>query len=71
MMFAISYPRAIVTPGMNRASVRATWSKVLWSSLRTITLHESPMPVPGPPVRGSSMVSLIGHQDKAPRRPIQ
>src|SRR6185312_5514166 len=40
------------------ASVCATWSNVLWSSLRTITRQLPPRPVPGPPVRGSSMVWL-------------
>src|SRR3954469_21279331 len=44
---------------MVRASDCATWSKVLWSSLRTITRQLSPSPEPGPPVRGSSVVSLI------------
>src|SRR5215210_7242578 len=45
---------------MVRASESATWSKVLWSSLRTITRQLSPSPEPGPPVRGSSIVSVIG-----------
>src|SRR4051794_9791659 len=50
----MAYPCGTVTPGMNRASVRATWSKVLWSSLRTMTRHAPPRPVSGPAVRGSS-----------------
>src|ERR1700691_3333829 len=51
---------------MYRASVRATWSKVLWSSLRTITRHESPRPLPGDPIRGSSIVwPVIMRQDNA------
>src|SRR5919108_5134994 len=45
-------------PGTCRASVWATWSKVLWSSLRTITRHSPPRPLPGPSIRGSSTVSL-------------
>src|ERR1700738_4803321 len=44
---------------MNRASVRATWSNVLWLSLRTITRQLSSRPVPGPLVRGSSTVGVI------------
>src|SRR3954469_1249104 len=44
---------------MVRASDCATWSNVLWSSLRTITRQLSPSPEPGPPVRGSSIVSVI------------
>src|ERR1019366_3684926 len=47
---------------MNRASVSATWSNVLWSSLRTTTLHGPPSPLPGPPRRGSSTVCDIGAQ---------
>ena len=35
-----------------RASVLATWSKVLWLSFRTITRQPPPSPDPGPPVRG-------------------
>src|SRR6478672_7583150 len=62
---AISCPRASVTPGMKRASVRATCSNVLWSSLRTITLHEPPRPLPGAPARGTSTVSLTGKGYKA------
>ena len=45
-------------PGITAASVRATWSKVLWSSLRTITCQLPPRPDPGPPVRGRSSVSV-------------
>ena len=44
---------------MKRASVRATWSKVLWLSLRTMTRQLSSRPVPGPLVRGSSTVEVI------------
>src|SRR4051812_898307 len=44
---------------MYRASVWATPSNVLWSSLRTITRQAPPMPEPGPFVRGSSMVWLM------------
>src|SRR3954452_2015730 len=44
---------------MGRASESATWSNVLWSSLRTMTRQLSPSPEPGPPVRGSSIVSVI------------
>src|ERR1700716_971329 len=49
---------------MKRASVRATWSKVLWSSLRTITLQAPPRPLPGPLVRGFSSVWLTPQQDR-------
>src|SRR3954471_20270288 len=49
----------MVTPGITRASVCATWSKVLWSSLRTMTRQAPPRPLPGSPVRGSSMVWLM------------
>src|SRR4051794_8272242 len=49
----------MLTPGRVRASKVATWSNVLWSSLRTITRQLSPSPDPGPPVRGSSTVSDI------------
>src|SRR3954452_20266731 len=44
---------------MKRARVRATWSKVLWSSLRTITRQLPPTPLPGPEVRGRSMVRPV------------
>src|SRR2546421_2935131 len=44
---------------MKRASVRATWSNVLWLSLRTMTRQLSSRPVPGPFVRGSSTVDGI------------
>src|SRR6186997_2188947 len=43
-------------PGMQRASVKATWSNVLWSSLRTITRQSPPRSLPGPWTRGSSTV---------------
>src|SRR5919202_7120869 len=43
-------------PGIQRASVCATWSNVLWSSLRTITRQWPPSPEPGSRVRGSSIV---------------
>src|ERR671922_1541555 len=43
-------------PGMQRASVNATWSNVLWSSLRTITRQSPPRSLPGPWTRGSSTV---------------
>src|SRR5271165_6419711 len=56
-------------PGMNRASVRATWSKVLWSSLRTITFQEPPKPLPGPSMRGSSTVSLTRQRISTTARP--
>src|SRR6202167_5407837 len=62
-------PRLSVMPGMNRARVRATWSKVLWSSLRTITRQAPPRPVPGPPVRGFSSVWLIDVRIKPAARP--
>src|SRR4051794_15756206 len=52
---------------MVRASESATWSKVLWSSLRTITRQLSPSPEPGPPVRGSSIVSVIEVSGYPPR----
>src|SRR4051794_14970256 len=58
MRSAIAYPRSSVIPVMNVASVWATWSKVLWSSLRTITRQASSSPDPGPWTRGSSTVSL-------------
>src|SRR3954451_17381277 len=51
---------------MVRASDCATWSNVLWSSLRTITRQLSPSPEPGPPVRGSSIVSVIGSSGYPP-----
>src|SRR5215210_9324151 len=44
---------------MQRESVRATWSNVLWSSLRTITRQLPPRPEPGPLVRGFSIVWLM------------
>src|SRR5437764_7815720 len=44
---------------MVRASVKATWSNVLWSSLRTITRQAPPSPLSGPAVRGRSMVCGI------------
>src|SRR3954453_17113917 len=44
---------------MNVARVWATWSNVLWSSLRTITRHLSSNPEPGPWTRGSSTVWLM------------
>src|SRR5687768_10525255 len=44
---------------MKRLSVRATWSNVLWSSLRTITRQWPPSPVPGPLTRGLSIVSAM------------
>src|ERR1039457_752831 len=51
---------------MKRARVRATWSKVLWVSLRTITRQDPPRSLPGPPVRGSSIVwPVIMRQDNA------
>src|SRR3954454_24068177 len=53
---AIAYPLESEIPGMNWLSVRATWSNVLWSSLRTITRQCPPSPLPGPAVRGRSMV---------------
>src|SRR5271167_4152585 len=56
---------------MNRESVRATWSNVLWSSLRTITFHASPEPLPGGPTRGASTVWLdITRQDRDQSPPI-
>src|SRR3954451_9833794 len=51
---------------MVRASDCATWSNVLWSSLRTITRQLSPSPEPGPPVRGSSIVSVIARSGYPP-----
>ena len=44
------------TPGTWRASAWATWSKVLWSSLRTMTRQCPPRAPSGPAMRGSSMV---------------
>src|SRR3954466_1341567 len=41
---------------MKRARVKATWSKVLWSSLRTMTRQAPPSSLSGPEVRGRSMV---------------
>src|SRR5207302_6947226 len=52
---------------MTRASVLATWSKVLWSSFRTITRQSPPNPLPGPRVRGSSTVSVMPALRIAPR----
>src|SRR3954466_10731447 len=58
------------TPGMVRARVFATWSKVLWSSLRTITRQGPPSPLSGPAARGRSMVCGIRSScsGKAPGR---
>src|ERR1700730_4275407 len=57
---------------MNLASVRATWSKVLWSSLRTMTRQEPSIPVPGPPTRGNSMVwGGIPRQNRGWRTPLR
>src|SRR3954452_9819892 len=39
-----------------RERVWATWSKVLWLSLQTITRQLPPRSEPGPPVRGRSIV---------------
>src|SRR3954471_2474191 len=52
---------------MNRASVRATWSKGLWSSLRTITRQLPPRPLPGSDVRGRSMVRPVILAEGSPR----
>ena len=52
------WPWSSETPGITRASVLATWSKVLWSSLRTITCQLPPRPEPGPALRGRSIVSV-------------
>src|SRR5689334_2292009 len=41
---------------MTRARQTATWSNVLWSSLRTMTRQSPPWPVPGPSTRGRSIV---------------
>jgi hypothetical protein len=38
--------------------VWATWSKVLWLSLRTITRQFPPRPESGPAVRGRSTVEV-------------
>src|SRR5436309_8505204 len=46
-------------PGMTRASVLATCSKVLWSSFSTMTIQLPPNPAPGSPVRGRSTVSVL------------
>src|SRR3954453_17869532 len=59
MRSANAYPDATLIPGIVRASVTATWSKVLWSSLRTITRQAPPSPLSGPAVRGRSMVCGI------------
>src|SRR3954447_770292 len=56
MLSANLWPWSTVTPGSTRASVSATWSKVLWLSLRTITRQSPPKPEPGPSVRGLSTV---------------
>src|SRR4051794_18656117 len=52
MRLAISIPRSKLTPGMVRASAKATPSKVLWSSFLTMTSHGRPAPEPGPALRG-------------------
>src|SRR3954447_15787977 len=57
---------ATVRPGTERASVWATWSDVLWSSLRTITRHSPPRPLPGPSTRGSSTVWLTAFRLSVP-----
>src|ERR1700730_11043441 len=56
---------------MKRANVRATWSNVLWLSLRTITRHEPPRPLPGVPTRGFSTVWLTSPQDRARGAAVQ
>src|SRR6201986_213734 len=56
-------------PGMKRASVRATCSTGLWLSLRTIPLQEPPRPLPGPPTRGSSIVSVTDERIKRAAQP--
>src|SRR5213082_2691329 len=66
---AISWPRSRLTPGMKRASVLATCSKVLWLSLRTITRQASPRPPPGGRVLGSSTVRLTRDRIKPAARP--
>src|SRR5918992_1006523 len=48
----------MLTPGMTRARVSATWSKVLWLSLRTMTIQLPPRPDPGSALRGLSTVSV-------------
>src|SRR6266702_704839 len=47
-------------PGTTLARVRATCSKVLWSSFRTITIQPPSRSSPGRPVRGRSTVSVAG-----------
>src|SRR3954453_8383579 len=58
MRSAILWPCSSVTPGSTPARVAATWSKVLWLSLRTITRQLPPRPEPGPAVRGRSIVPV-------------
>src|SRR5215207_4331528 len=67
MRSANAYPTARLTPGMKRARQRATWSNVLWSSLRTITRHSPPRPLPGPSTRGSSTVWLTAPRLAVPQ----
>src|SRR3954467_4310090 len=60
MTSAMEYPFCTEMPGMRRARVNATWSNVLWSSLRTITRQSPPRSLPGPLTRGSSTVWDMG-----------
>src|SRR3712207_9210167 len=54
MRLASAMPRSKVTPGTTRDSAKATPSKVLWSSLRTITSHGRSWAEPSPrSIRGS------------------
>ena len=53
------------------ASTRATWSNVLWLSLRTITRQLPPSPQPGPCWIGLSIADDIAREDKAGRATVQ
>ena len=54
-------PASRLTPGITRGQRLATCSKVLWSSLRTITRQLPPRPRPGPALRGFSIVWSSAH----------
>ena len=53
-------------PGSPGRASSATWSKVLWSSLRTITCQLPPRPEPGPAPRGA--LDRLGRDRESPAR---
>ena len=61
-------PARRVTPGRCARACAATWSNVLWSSLRTITRQLPPSPEPGP--RVARELDRLGHRSRGyPRLP--